>query len=467
MTGIYNWSKTAATNASADSSINWAEGQPANTVNNSAREMMRRIAQFTDDTQGALVTAGTPNTYTVTTNSAITALRAGVGFLVRVHATNTGAATLNVDTLGAKGWKNESGGDFQSGDLVAEAFLPVYYHAGTDTLRSRVNIARSNPHGGCVLEFTNPSTITLRGVEDGYLRVQGVPKRVPVAGITAVATGKQTPIGTTNRVVASSVATVTLAATHSFVVGQRINVTPDIGVAELQGPQVITAVTGTTISYAVSIASSASTADTGATVRGVWYVYAYDNDGDGAIDTLDISPTGYTRDSFGADTKTGDTTRVLVGMVAIDSSAGTPIFVNSDLRPWVRSYFDRSTGPMAASFLSASITGAGLNSIWTEIGSRFEPLLFAGESLRLGITGYYSNTATAVTQQVSWQTDTWNGLDTPAANTTIQTAASNYTYAKSVIKKGLAEGLHVSVPVGFKSAGTGTFHGHEEGLVIS
>ena len=242
MTGIFDWSATAAANASSDSEINWAEGQPRNSVNNSARAMMRRMRQFLDDTQGALVTAGTPNTYTVTTNSAPTALRAGLGFLVRVHSTNTGAATLQVDSLAAKGWKNESGADFQSGDLVAESFLHVYYHAGSDTWRSRITASRSSPHGGCILEYTNSSTITLRPLEDGYLRIGGVSKRVPVAGVTAAATGKQTPIGTTNRVVSGSVATVTLAATHGLVVGQRVNITPDIGLVNLQGTFVLSAV---------------------------------------------------------------------------------------------------------------------------------------------------------------------------------------------------------------------------------
>jgi hypothetical protein len=467
MTGIFNWSATAATNASADSEINWAEGQPRNTVNDSARAMMRRIRQLLDDTQGALVTAGTPNTYTVTTNSAITALRAGIGFVVRIHATNTGAATLNIDGLGAKGWKNESGADFQSGDLVAESFLHVHYHAGTDTLRSRVNIARSNPHGGCVLEYTNSSTITLRAMEDGYLRIGGVAKRVPVAGVTGAATGKQIPLGTTNRVVSSSVATVTLAATHSFVVGQRINVTPDIGVAELQGPQIITAVTGTTISYAVGIASSGSAADTAATVRGVWYVYAYDNDGDGAIDTLDISPTGHSTDAFGVETKTGDTTRVLVGMVTIDQAAGIPIFVSTDTRPWVRSYFNRSVSPMVASFSGVTITGTGNNNVWMEIGSRFEPLLWAGEALRLGLTGHSSNTAASATHQMSWQTDTWNGIDSPGSNATVTAAATNFTHGKAVIKKGLSEGLHVASAMGLKSAGTSTMAGHQEAVVFA
>jgi hypothetical protein len=464
MTGIFDWSKTAAANASADSEINWSEGQPRNTINDSARVMMRRVRQFLDDTQGALVTAGgagTPNAYTVTTQSQITAYRTGVGFLVRIHQANTEAATLAVDGLAAKPWRDESGSNFQAGDLALDNFLPVYYHAGSDTLRSQVNASRSNPHGGCVLEYTNSTTITLRPMEDGYLRVNGVAKRVPVGGVTATSTGKQIPLTTTNRVVSGSVATVTLAAAHSFVVGQRINVTPDIGKVELQGPQVITAVTSTTISYAVGIASSASAADTASTVRGVWYVYAYDNAGAGTIDTLELSPTGHSTDAFGVETKTGDTSRVLVGMVAIDKSAGAPVFSNTDTRPWVRSYFNRSTSPSLMSFSGDTITGAGLNDVWTEIGTRLEPLLWAGETIRADVTGRYFASAPAALQ-VTWQFDNWNGVETPGSNTTAQVASSNYNFAKAIIKKGLSEGMHTLSVVGFKSSGTGTYYGHAD-----
>src|SRR5205085_6383492 len=163
----------------------------------------------------------------------------------------------------------------------------------------------------------------------------------------------------------------TLAAAHTMVVGQRINVI-DVSVPEIQGTQVISAVTGTTISYPVPIGSSASAGDTGGTVRATYNVYAYDNDGDGTIDTLELSGVGHSTDAFGVETKIGDTSRVLVGMVGIDSSAGTPVFVNTDLRPWVRSYFNRSTSPMIASFSAVTITGTGNNNVWNEIGSRFE-----------------------------------------------------------------------------------------------
>ncbi|SPU27734.1 Uncharacterised protein [Candidatus Bartonella washoeensis] len=39
MSDIYGWSLTASENAGADSFMNWCEGQPPHTVNNSARVM--------------------------------------------------------------------------------------------------------------------------------------------------------------------------------------------------------------------------------------------------------------------------------------------------------------------------------------------------------------------------------------------------------------------------------------------
>lgn len=42
--GLWNWSTTAANNATADPSINWQEGQAPSTVNDSARAMMAAVA---------------------------------------------------------------------------------------------------------------------------------------------------------------------------------------------------------------------------------------------------------------------------------------------------------------------------------------------------------------------------------------------------------------------------------------
>jgi hypothetical protein len=348
MTGIFEWSDTAATNASADSEINWAEGQPANTVNNSARAMMRRIRQFLDDQFGALTTGGTGNAYTVTTKSVITTLRDGYGFVVRANRTNTDACTMNPDGKGALPWRDEKGNEFQSGDIVLDAYYQVYYQASSATYRTRLQASRSNPHGGAYLEFTNSSTITLKPRNDGFLRVGGAAKSIPAAGITAVATGKQTPINSTNSSANASTGTITVGATHSFAVGQKIfvaeaggNTGRDIAIL---GLKTVTAVTGTTVTVSPVGVTLASAADTGMTLIGIWYVYAYDNNNDGVLDTLDVSITGHTTDAYGVEVKSGDPTRVLVGMVGINASGGTPIFANDNTRHWVRSYYNRPKG---------------------------------------------------------------------------------------------------------------------------
>src|SRR4051794_8193222 len=63
---FWKWSRAANSNASADASINWAEGQPPSSVNDSARAMMAAAAKFRDDISGAITTGGTATAYTVT-----------------------------------------------------------------------------------------------------------------------------------------------------------------------------------------------------------------------------------------------------------------------------------------------------------------------------------------------------------------------------------------------------------------
>jgi hypothetical protein len=63
---FYNWSRTAASNATADSTVNWAEGMAPSAVNDSARAMMASTAAYRDDVAGAITTGGTSTAYTVT-----------------------------------------------------------------------------------------------------------------------------------------------------------------------------------------------------------------------------------------------------------------------------------------------------------------------------------------------------------------------------------------------------------------
>ena len=62
---FWKWSHTASSNALADNTVNWAEGMAPSAVNDSARAMMARLAEWRDDVSGTIITAGASTAYTV------------------------------------------------------------------------------------------------------------------------------------------------------------------------------------------------------------------------------------------------------------------------------------------------------------------------------------------------------------------------------------------------------------------
>lgn len=137
---FWEWSKTAASNATADPTINWAEGQSPSSVNDSARAMMARTAEWRDDISGTLTMGGTSTAYTVTTNEGLQAQpQDGQRLSVRAAAVNGIAATLTADGGNTYPFQNVAGtaltaGLMQSGgvydisfSLAAGAWLIVGY----------------------------------------------------------------------------------------------------------------------------------------------------------------------------------------------------------------------------------------------------------------------------------------------------------------------------------------------------
>lgn len=127
-TGIQSWSTTAATNATADSTINWAEGQAPSTVNNSARAMMAVIAKYYKDINGTLATTGSANVYAVTNNGGDAAYYTGMTLAVTPNFSNTAACTINVNTIGAKSIKLLSGSDPAANDILSGAIQILIYN---------------------------------------------------------------------------------------------------------------------------------------------------------------------------------------------------------------------------------------------------------------------------------------------------------------------------------------------------
>jgi microcystin-dependent protein len=126
---LYKWSQTASADATADSTINWAEGQAPSSVNDSARAMMAATAKYRDDIAGAIVTGGTSNAYTVSSFEVFDTLAHLSGQMIAFtpHATNAATVTLNVDSLGAKPLRSAPGAELLAGTIIqGTPYVAVY-----------------------------------------------------------------------------------------------------------------------------------------------------------------------------------------------------------------------------------------------------------------------------------------------------------------------------------------------------
>lgn len=117
---LYKWSQVAATDATADASINWQEGQAPSSVNDSGRAMMAAIAKYRDDVAGGIITGGTSTAYTVASYQAFDTLARLNGQVISFtpHVTNGATVTLNVDGLGAKPLRSATSIELPAGVLV-------------------------------------------------------------------------------------------------------------------------------------------------------------------------------------------------------------------------------------------------------------------------------------------------------------------------------------------------------------
>ena len=126
---LYKWSQTASSDATADPTINWAEGQAPSSVNDSARAMMAATAKYRDDISGAVVTGGTSTAYTVASYEVFDTLAHLGGQMIAFtpHTTNGATVTLNVDSLGARPLRSAPNTELLAGTIVqGTPYVAVY-----------------------------------------------------------------------------------------------------------------------------------------------------------------------------------------------------------------------------------------------------------------------------------------------------------------------------------------------------
>lgn len=150
-TGLVTWSQTAASNATADSTVNFAEGQAPASLNDSNRALMASAAKWRDDNNGSLATTGTSTAYALTSNQNFAALTAGYSVCFTPNTTNGDTVTLNVDSLGAKPLRSAPGVELFAGTLVeGTPYVATYYtsNSGEWILRDFYGNPYSIPLGG-------------------------------------------------------------------------------------------------------------------------------------------------------------------------------------------------------------------------------------------------------------------------------------------------------------------------------
>lgn len=125
MSNVSQW-ETSAPNNDAAPPDGAPEGMAANTVNDTMREMMAAVARWYQDTNGSLVTGGAGDAYTLSTNNNNSSLTDLPLVVFVANRANTGAATLNVDGLGAKSLR--FGGVALAAGVLQEdvAYIAIY-----------------------------------------------------------------------------------------------------------------------------------------------------------------------------------------------------------------------------------------------------------------------------------------------------------------------------------------------------
>lgn len=127
MAELNDWDVTAANNNSAP-----PNGWPENTmqyseVNDTAREGMAVLKRYFADMNGTLAAGGVANAYTLTLNAAYAAYFDGMMFRCSFTAANTGASTINVNSLGVRNIINADGSALSANQILTTgSYLLVY-----------------------------------------------------------------------------------------------------------------------------------------------------------------------------------------------------------------------------------------------------------------------------------------------------------------------------------------------------
>ena len=165
----------------ANNTERFPEGQAAGTVNDGGRATEGLLARgFKDAVEGDRDSTGSANAYLVAANRTLSAYYDGMRQGFHANFANTGAATLDIDSVGAKTIKKHHDQDLASGDIEANQYVEVVYSATDDTFQM-VSPLGNSPAGGGLSNVVEDTTPQLGGALDTNAFAIDESKGAPVA----------------------------------------------------------------------------------------------------------------------------------------------------------------------------------------------------------------------------------------------------------------------------------------------
>ena len=159
MAEIKDYSVTADDNNSA-SPNGMPENMAPSGVNNSWRESFARVKRWYEDINGTKSTTGSSNAYVLAAARTVTAYAQGDAYLFRANHTNTGAATLNVDSVGAVAIVNNTQSALAAGQIQSGGMYLVAYDA-TNSKFQLVGASATSASGDNIFVFNASPSVTL------------------------------------------------------------------------------------------------------------------------------------------------------------------------------------------------------------------------------------------------------------------------------------------------------------------
>lgn len=147
----------------ASNTARFPEDQAASTLNDGARALEGIVARWHNDINGSVATTGSANAYVMAANQTLSAYYDGLVLAFEANFTNTGAATVNVDGLGAKSIKKM--GDASLTDLAADDIesgrrYVIIYDGTQFQAMSPLDSVRTNSNGDLLIGKTSLSIST-------------------------------------------------------------------------------------------------------------------------------------------------------------------------------------------------------------------------------------------------------------------------------------------------------------------